>query len=325
MEYKYLLEEKANKSIGFNDVVNDTGSAVINILCYHIDTNCKYPFLQFMLEKMPLVNNTLCLPFAIVHKEDDISETVLQKVRSGLHQLGCDCTALDNDAYKGIIFSGEDCVPYALVNVSSADIAGLNFMYERMFCFVLTSEIINTKRVFNMRVDSDITHLFSDIVSIGCLINKSTNSYFMLPDAVYTCDSLKTSQFQAIFNLSARQAYPSCGKYYYLHRSFTSAINDRINRDRINRDRINRDRINMDNDEPYVNRFALFVEGKMYFESSNQFELTNESIDTLYPEPCVIICYLGNNDNPDMLVKNYNSFEQLSYHKYIPSSQRVVV
>ena len=57
MDYKYLLEEKANKNLNFNDIVNDNDVCYINILCYHVENHHKYPFLQFMMEKIPFCDN----------------------------------------------------------------------------------------------------------------------------------------------------------------------------------------------------------------------------------------------------------------------------
>ena len=43
--------------------------------------------------------------------------------------------------------------------------------------------------------------------------------------------------------------------------------------------------------------------------------LSDEIIENLYPEPCIIICYSSEyNVNPDILVKDYNNFICLSYH-----------
>ena len=36
MEYKYLLEERVNKNITFNDIVNEEGKCILNIICYNI-------------------------------------------------------------------------------------------------------------------------------------------------------------------------------------------------------------------------------------------------------------------------------------------------
>jgi hypothetical protein len=44
--------------------------------------------------------------------------------------------------------------------------------------------------------------------------------------------------------------------------------------------------------------------------------LTDQEIDNMYPEPCIIIAYSGlHNLNPDILVKNNDSFVPLTYHK----------
>ena len=74
--------------------------------------------------------------------------------------------------------------------------------------------------------------------------------------------------------------------------------------------------INYKNEEGiWINRYALFVEGKIYLENSKEFSLTDKMIETLYPEPCIIICYSSEHKiNPDILVKDYRSFVCLSYH-----------
>ena len=59
MDYKYLLEEKANKNFTFENLVNDRGFCVLNVICYHVEEQHKYPFLQFMMEKIPFCNNVV--------------------------------------------------------------------------------------------------------------------------------------------------------------------------------------------------------------------------------------------------------------------------
>jgi hypothetical protein len=51
-------------------------------------------------------------------------------------------------------------------------------------------------------------------------------------------------------------------------------------------------------------------------EAGREFGITDDIIESLYPEPCIIICYSGEHEiKPDILVKNYESFVSLSYHK----------
>ena len=69
------------------------------------------------------------------------------------------------------------------------------------------------------------------------------------------------------------------------------------------------------NDE-WLNRYAIFTEGKIYFENNKEFILNDEVIEYKYPEPCIIICYLGDdNIYPDILAKDAISSVCLSYHK----------
>lgn len=325
MEYKYLLEEKANKNISFDDIVNDKGICCLNILCYHIEDKYKYPFLQFMMDKIPFCNNIvkeqLTLPYVFVRdKLNDIEEVVLARVMSGLDILGCDYKKVTADMYKGIIFIKDTLTPYALVNISGIDIYGLNFMRQSTCWFALSTEIINVKKICNIDIDEDINLLFTECPDIGLLNNPKTNMPYILPDSVYTGDDIKKAEFFSVFGNCKSKVYDSCSEYYYFYRSFSLAVKDggwlkvgkncKIGERRL----IENDSMKYINGA--INRYALFVEGKIYVESEKEFSLTDEKIENLYPEPCIIICYSGEyNIKPDMLVKNYESFVCLSYHR----------
>lgn len=325
MDYKYLLEEKANRNLTFDNLVNDRGMCVLNILCYHIEEQHKYPFLQFMMEKIPYCNNIvkeqLTFPYIFLRDpESNIEETVLLRVRSGLELLGCDSNRVTEDMYKGIIYIEDYCTPYALVNITGIDIYGLNFMRQTTCWFVLPSEIINTKKVCNIDIDSEVTNHFTDIPYLGLLFNSKTNNPYMIPDAVYTGSEMKNAEFQSIFGNTKKKIYDSCGEYYFFYRSFSDAVKDGGWLKVGNSNKIG-DRIIVDNNSnKYVtgciNRYALFVEGKIYLETGREFGITDDIIESLYPEPCIIICYSGEHEiKPDILVKNYESFVSLSYHK----------
>ncbi len=294
MEYKYVLEDKATKNVNFNNIES---LGILNILCYHVETQCKYPFLQFMMEKIPycdnIVKEQLIMPYIFIRDPfKNIGELVLEKIKSGLDSLNCEYNKVTEDMYKGILFSADGCSSYALVNITGIDIYGLNFSRQSIYWFALPSEIINTKQVCNIDINSDIICLFSDTPKLGCLTNANTNETFIIPDAVYTGSELKQSEFYSVFGNTKKKIYESCGEYYYFYRSFENSANNRC-----------------------VNRYALFVEGKIYLETMNEFALTDDIIESSYPEPCIIICYSVDNNKPDMLVKNYESFVCLSYHK----------
>lgn len=329
MEYTYLLEEKANKNVTFDEIVNNNGMCVLNILCYNIENQHKYPFLQFMMEKVPycndIVKEQLILPCVFMrNRESDIQDLVLERVKLGLDMLGCEHNNVNEDMYKGILFGEEDNTPYALVNITGIDIYGLNFKRQTTTWFALPSEIINVKQVCNIPIDGDVIQLFTDIPQIGLLTDPNTKNYYIMPDAVYTGNEIKKSEFNSIFGNCKTKPYDSCGEYYFFYRSFCDAIKDGgWLKEGYEGNKSNKigDRIVVDSDSNKyitgcINRYALFVEGKIYLEPQEEFGLSDEEIENLYPEPCIIICYSGKRIvNPDILVKNYDSFVSLSYHK----------
>jgi hypothetical protein len=64
-----------------------------------------------------------------------------------------------------------------------------------------------------------------------------------------------------------------------------------------------------------INRYALFVEGKLHMEEEEEFSLTDEIIEEQFNDDCIIICYSGEHKlKSDILVKNYKNFIPLSYH-----------
>jgi len=299
MEYKYLLEERVNENISFDDIVNEQGNCILNIICYHVEEQYKYPFLQFMMEKVPYCNNIvseqLIFPYIFIRKTErnNIKELVLEKVKMGLNILNCEYD-ISEDAYKGIVFDKKYLTPYVLVNITGIDICGIHFFRQTTNWFVLPSEIINNQNVLNVNIDKNIIKLFTDVREIGQLLNTKNNEYYMLPDVVYTSDKKKDSEFKSIFGNVKTKIYDNCREYYYFYRSFIDVIKH----------------------GEWINRYALFTEGNFHLESEPYFTLTDQDIDNMYPEPCIIICYSGtHNYNPDVLVKKYDSFIPLTYHK----------
>ncbi len=323
MEYKYLIEEKANIHLTFNDIVNNASVCILNIICYHIESQHKYPYLQFMMEKIPFCNNIvkeqLTFPYVFIrNNSDNIGEIVLKKVKLGLGVINCDYDKLTEQMYKGIIFD-KNGIPYALVNISGINISCINLTRQTTCWFVLPSEIINIKKICNIDIDCEITNLFTETPYLALLCDKNNKPY-IIPDAVYTGCEMKEAEFKAIFGNIKTKIYSSCGKYYFFYRSFSDAVKDGgWSKEEVPTKIGGREIVEIDSNKyisGYINRYALFVEGKMCFEHEIEFGLTDDKIENQYPEPCIIICYIGNhNIKPDMLVKTNESFVSLSYHK----------
>ena len=204
MEYTYVIEEKANKY--YSLITNN----VLQILCYHVNTDSKYPFLQFMLEKIPFCNNIvkeqLILPYIPVTNEVTFQEEVLHKIRSYLINLGCDTFLLDESSYKGIIFDGNN-IPYVLVNISSIDINYMKIFRDSSAWFVLSSDIINSKQVCNIDIDESVVELFTSVPELGLLYNPKNLKPYTLPDSVYSGGEYKEVEFNSIFGQKKQKVY----------------------------------------------------------------------------------------------------------------------
>lgn len=297
MTYTYVLDTLGNKDIAYNQLETD----LLYVLCYHINTDCKYPFLQFMLEKIPFCRNLmeekLVLPnVSINNKNEIIQEVILEKVKNSLHSIGLETLSINETMYKGILFI--EHTPYALVNVSELDISGIHLSRNSNYWFVLPTEIINTREVCGIPVDKFIVQLFIHYPQLAILTNLKTKMPYNLPDAVFTTGSHKDVEFNSIFGNIKTQVYDSCGSYYYFYNNYFNAVNQPF--------------VSL---ERGINRYALFIEGELYNETEKEFSLTDTEIEHLYPdlEQCIIICYKSGLGKPNLLVRSDNTFVSLSF------------
>jgi len=327
MEYTYFLDSLANENITFKDLYNENQMNIVYILCYNVINTSKYPFLQFMMEKIPYCNNFIkerfTLPSIIYDKSINIKNCVLDKVRQTLYSINCDGNKVIDNMYKGVIYDKSE-TPYIVVNITGIDIYGLKLTRNSLTWFILPSEIVNTKEICNIEVDEDVTQLFTEIPELCLLINTKTNTTFIIPDAVYTGGEYKTVEFNSVFGNNKTKEYASCGEYFYFYKSYLDAVKDGgwikslHNTDIITN---SSGRLIVENEygryiNGGINRYALFIEGQIYIEKQRDFQLSDECISEMYPEPSIIICYLTPHENKrDILVKEYESFASLSFHQ----------
>lgn len=327
MDYIYKIENQANKDIMIEDLSNTN---MLFFLCYHINTESKYPFIQFMMEKVPFCNNFIkeqfVLPYVVYYDTlKSIENLVLDKVKQSLNLINCDSNKIVESMYKGIVFNKR---PYALVDITGIDISRLNLSRNTLTWFVLPSEIINNQMVCNIPVEIETVNLFTSIPELSILHNKLNNENFIIPDGVYTGDEFKILEFNSIFGKRKVKEYESCSEYYYFYKDFGDAVKDGgwvkeevvdLKDSKYFQDK--NGRLIVDNEygrynQGGINRYALFMEGKIYLEDGNEFSLSDEIINNDYKEPCIIIGYTGNHKiKPDILVKKYENFVPLSYHK----------
>jgi hypothetical protein len=294
----YLIENRANKIYNFDDI-NKHESIII--LCYHINSNAKYPFLQFMMEKIPYCNNLVKEQFILPYLDlngytnnDDLQFTIMNKIKKSLEQIldKSETEKISYDNYKGVVFNKEHAI--ILVNITNINVNNIELNRNSLIWFLLPSEIINNRMVCNIDVDIEAVKLFTKLPQLGLLFNTETNKYYILPDVAYTKETLVNSMFKSVFGNIKKKLY-KCREYYYFYRNYNDAL-----------------------DQESVNRYAVFFEGKIFLEDKYEFSLKDRVIDTLYPESTIIICYTNKNhcNLEDLLIKYNDSFVSLSYHPF---------
>ena len=335
-KYTYLIKNQVTQDLLMDDIVGST----IHILCYHVTkTAGKYPFIQIMMDKkhnmfpnieqfvLPIINlssdtNTN------TNTNTNLSKLVLQRVSSGLKELGCNPSVLnENDAFVGLLNVNSKL--YALVDISAVDIYRIGISRLNSTWFALPTEIMNTQSICNILIDESVTNLFLEMPELGMLHNPlSNNSVYPLPDAVYTGSYLKQVEFSSVFGMPKRQIYSSCGDYFYFHRIFEDAVREGgwcNPENSLNSEQSLKPDI-IDSKNQYgkylrsgINRYALFP-GNYYIhnEASNRFSLSDDEIsDILEVKDTIVIQYTNEDLDtilPDILVNEYEQFTPISYH-----------
>jgi hypothetical protein len=205
---------------------------------------------------------------------------------------------------------------------------GVQFGRDALSWFVLPSEIINDKKVCEIKVGAFAVDLFTHLPQLATLYHPETNKPYILPDVVYTGAEKQKAIFNSIYSVSKSIEYESCGEYYYFYLNMNEAIKEggwvkqggTTNIGEADCRHSASGRLLVDNDygryiSGAINRYALFIEGNLYLESGQEFSLTDDEISAKYSEPCILIGYLGEHKiKPTVLVKEYDSFFPLSYH-----------
>jgi hypothetical protein len=326
MDYTYLIEETGNKDICVADLEN----SFLYILCYHINVESKYPFIQFMLEKTPfysgLVEEQFILPSILLsdNNTQTIEEIVVNKISNSLSSMGCDVSNINTSMYKGIINAPDSSV-YALFNISGTDINYLKLYRKNTMWFGLPSEIINNGYICNIPIDEDVSRLFYNIVELSLIHKPNKQDYFIIPDAVYSGSEYKDVEFNSIFGMRRKKIYEECGEYFYFFRNFKHAIKEGgwvkeggtqlIDITNKNITHSVSDRLLVDNEygryiKGGINRYALFV------ENSQIHYLDKPITDLLINETGCLIIGSNNSDiKQDILVNEYELFFPLSFHE----------
>jgi len=328
--YTYLIKNTVSTNLLMDDIIRANKIGYINILCYHVTNKfSKYPFIQIMLEKTIYIDGitqeSFVFPFVGLSRDineinGSLSTIVLNKVKSGLLDIGCDPSSLDEDAFVGLINNNTLC----LVDISSVDIFRISNTKLNKTWFALPTEIMNTQTICNIHIANSVSDVFLLMPELGMLHNPQTNnSVYPLPDAVYTGSYFKNVEFSSVFGVPREQLYISCGEYFYFYRIFEDAVKEGGWTRAYLPTEDNKKSL-VDNEygryiRGGINRYALFAGNYVtHIEKTNKFSLTDDIINDIFGEKDTIVIQYENEGVdtilPDLLVKNYESYTPISYH-----------
>ena len=285
MNYSYLASQYCNPDTSILDIFSDLDNGQLYYICYHITKNGKYPFVQIMLQ----LKEEFSLPCVTLVQEEDICDTILNKIKTDLKKLRCNTNLLTETNYKGIF--SDNNKSYALIDVSSVDITSLQLLRSSSIWFALPTEIININRICDISISKDVIQLFTYVMpELGVLYKTNElKDQYLLPDIVYTSSTtVKQAEFQTLFGPSKEEIY------YHFNSSFLDLREGKM--------------------LEAINRFALFIEDPIIFDLElDDIKDIDDIEDIVYEKYGSTTCIIIQSMNI-LLVKEYELFQPLSYH-----------
>lgn len=326
-EYIYLIEKYAimeHDDIDCNNIIN---TKRLYILCYHISNENKYPFIQFMLEKVLDIDakTSLHLPFIEITSNTygDIHKLIVSKLGFFLHSSIDNVWSIKNIVYKGLINDSAERL-YALVDISNIDIRNMHYVEtnqrenQSRIIFALPSEIINFGCVYNVNVNDLVKELFYDLPELGVLHDPQNKKTYPLPDAVYSGSFFDNVVYSSIFGPSRKFINETGRSCFYFNTEFQHAFLDGGWASDIfytPTDVIDRNSRLKKYVRGGITRYALFPEIFSIIDADDdEIVFSNELLDTL--DTCkqlYIVRRLIDDVKVLILVRDYDSFVPLSY------------
>lgn len=340
-EYIYLVEKYAVKN-----VETETGQDINNIrkyqnishsshnvspnklfiICYHISNECKYPFIQFMLEKDTALN-ILSLPFIEINSNihDNLYELIVKKISKNLESSTQNTWSIKNIIYKGLMNDSYEEI-YALVDISNVDIRHMQYIASNLkyhmshIVFALASEIINVGSVYDVKINQHVKELFCDIPELGILHDPQKKKPYPLPDAIYSGSFLENAIYSSFFGPSKKYIPTIKRSCYYFDTQFENAFFDGVwSNDTFYTpvdviDKTSRSKKYL---KGGITRYALFPEEFSMVElNDDNIMISDDILDILNKyKQLYIVQRFSSIDNVKVviLVRDYDSIVSLSY------------
>jgi hypothetical protein len=288
MFYKYKLENKVKKDYAVNNVIlNKIGVGILHYICYYINTNGNYPFIQFLLEKVPycenLVDEEFILPSVIVNNENIhiIENIIIEKLITQLN------ISNKNIEYLGIIDNGvlNSKLQFALIKIQTNKFDLNN--KDLCLWFSIPTEIVNIKTIYNIPIQKQVIELFTYNFHNLCILeDKMTNKMLPLPDILYFINK-KYYNIEYVYKTYINKQ----GSFLCLYRNYNN---------------IKSDNDNVKNDNDNVKRCIVFLD--KYTCINNKLEDIN-ICDYLLVYNTLLL--QNENELFDTIVKDYNNIVEI--------------
>lgn len=293
-KYTVPLEKHAAKYLTPDELLDVKDIGFIHILCYHVNENLKYPFMQFLMDKTPhdmtnIVREEIILPCIVVSKDThSIEKVALQKIKTKLESIGCNVenVNLDNN-FVGVVTIYDSL--FLVFNVSNVLLNPVKFYNNSPSMFVLPTEIINVGSVYNVSVNKHTRNLFLSIPELGVLY-KHRDPY-PLPDVVYSCYN---TDFECAMGILKKQWVSACAPHYGFCKKYNTGLELRC---------------------------VLYAENySFYAEENEKLTLSDEEIELYHNNSSMIYIYYEDEKahrNVDILVLDDVLFEPMSIHVHL--------
>ena len=299
-EYSYRGLELLDTDI---DILYQSGAEYVRLVCYHVNTEGKYPFMQFLLYNnygMPFLGNYFQeLDFPLVEiTTNDIHTNVNNKIEYFLTNIYCDVTDTTNIKIKGHFKKNNQY--YLFVDISNITITPLYLKKTTSTWFGLINEIINNRSVCDIPVSNNVYDLLvSDERFIT--LNDLENNTFRNADVVYVGSYFKQTEFQSIFGISKQN-----DNYQFLY-----SIQDAFKNGGWNSSGKSETKFNKNITD---NAWGRYIAGGINRIALLSYLQKNVNNETFHFDDCDLI-NTNVNDKPTAIIKDVNQQVSLSYHR----------
>ena len=215
-----ILEKNIDNILKYNNKIKE-----IFICGYRVTNTDLYPFLNFLL-KNNFETNELLFPSLI---SNDVSSDIIFKIAKKMNSLFYNTVYDDKYEYKGFYYYKNNI--YLFFDFTNCKLIINNTHKNSIIWTVLIDEIINTKHVCNIKINSVITDFFYENTDL--MILKNTNEkIYEIPCVTYVGKEFSKLNFTYIFGTSKPDNNFCFGPYYYFT-DFKNAVKQCIEKNTI--------------------------------------------------------------------------------------------